>query len=180
MKYEEPKQLPDGRFFVRASNDNGSKIFTQLNGSTIINADEITLQLSSAGLQKVKSIDTDVLQDAKVHSVSWFGREIQQKTLDTAYNYSVTSDNYMNVTKSTKNPLTYYDCTKTLKDNSLLENGTVCDVLLEMVGVWFLKKTFGVQWRIVQVRDTKSVKVPQYLFEDDDEEKQGDDDEDYA
>lgn len=180
MKYEDPKQLPDGRFFARASNDNGSKIFVQLNGSTIINSDEITLQLSSAGLQKVKSIDTDVLQDAKVHSVSWFGREIQQKTLDTAYNYSVTSDNYMNVTKSTKNPLTYYDCTKTLKDSSLLENGTVCDVLLEMVGVWFLKKTFGVQWRIVQVRDTKSVKVPQYLFEDDDEEKQGDDDEDYA
>lgn len=176
MKYEEPKQLSDGRFFARASNDNGSKIFAQLNGSTIINADEITLQLSSTGLQKVKSIDTDVLQDAKVNSVSWFGREIQQKTLDTAYNYSVTSDKYMNVTKSTKNPLTYYDCNKTLKDSSLLENGTVCDVLLEMVGVWFLKKTFGVQWRIVQVRDTKSVKVPEYLFQDEEEEKQEDDD----
>ena len=176
MKYEDPKQLSDGRFFARATNDTGSKIFAQLNGSTIINADEITLQLSSTGLQKVKSIDTDVLQDAKVNSVSWFGREIQQKTLDTAYNYSVTSDKYMNVTKSTKNPLTYYDCNKTLKDSSLLENGTVCDVLLEMVGVWFLKKTFGVQWRIVQVRDTKSVKVPEYLFQDEEEEKQEDDD----
>jgi len=176
MKYEEPKQLADGRFFARASNDNGSKIVAQLNGSTIINADEITLQLSSAGLQKVKSIDTDVLQDAKVNSVSWFGREIQQKTLDTAYNYSVTSEKYMNVTKSTKNPLIYYDSNKTLKDSSLLENGTICDVLLEMVGVWFLKKTFGVQWRIVQVRDTKSVKVPEYLFQDEEEEKQEDDD----
>ena len=179
MKYEEPKQLSDGRFFARASNDNGSKIFAQLNGSTIINADEITLQLSSTGLQKVKSIDTDVLQDAKVNSVSWFGREIQQKTLDTAYNYSVTSDKYMNVTKSTKNPLTYYDSNKTFKDSSLLENGTVCDVLLEMVGVWFLKKTFGVQWRIVQVRDIKRVKVQEYLFQDDEEEKQ-DEEDDYT
>ena len=179
MKYEEPKQLSDGRFFARASNETGTKIVVQLNGSTIINSDEITLQLSSAGLQKVKTIDTNVLQDAKVHSVSWFGREIQQKTLDTAYNHSVTSDNCMNVTKSTKNPLTYYDCNKTLKDSSLLENGTVCDVLLEMVGVWFLKKTFGVQWRIVQVRDTKMVKVPEYLFQDE-EEKQEEDDEDYV
>jgi hypothetical protein len=178
MKYEEPKQLSDGRFFARASNEEGSKIFLQLNGSTIINSDEITLQLSSHGLQKVKSTDTIVLQDAKVHSLSWFGREIQQKTLDTAYNQSVTSDNCMNVTKSTKNPLTYYDCNKTLKDSSLLENGTVCDVLLEMVGVWFLKKTFGVQWRIVQVRDTKSVKVPEYLFQD--EEEKQEEDEDYA
>jgi hypothetical protein len=179
MKYEEPKQLSDGRFFARASNETGTKIVVQLNNSIIINSDEITLQLSSAGLQKVKTIDTSVLQDAKVHSVSWFGREIQQKTLDTAYNHSVTSDNYMNVTKSTKNPLTYYDSNKTLKDSSLLENGTVCDVLLEMVGVWFLKKTFGVQWRIVQVRDTKMVKVPEYLFQDE-EEKQEEDDEDYA
>jgi hypothetical protein len=179
MKYEEPKQLSDGRFFARASNETGTKIVVQLNNSIIINSDEITLQLSSAGLQKVKTIDTSVLQDAKVNSVSWFGREIQQKTLDTAYNHSVTSDNYMNVTKSTKNPLTYYDSNKTLKDSSLLENGTVCDVLLEMVGVWFLKKTFGVQWRIVQVRDTKMVKVPEYLFQDE-EEKQEEDDEDYA
>ena len=179
MKYEEPKQLSDGRFFARASNETGTKIFVQINGSTIINSDEITLQLSSVGLHKVKTIDTNVLQDAKVHSVSWFGRDIQQKTLDTAYNHSVTSDNYMNVTKSTKNPLTYYDCNKTLKDSSLLENGTVCDVLLEMVGVWFLKKTFGVQWRIVQVRDTKSVKIPEYLFQDEEDEKQ-EDDEDYA
>ena len=178
MKYEEPKQLSDGRFFARASTETGSKIFAQINGSTIINSDEITLQLSKSGSLKIKSVDNDVLQDAKVHSVSWFGREVQQKTLDTAYNHSLTSENYMNVIKSTKNPLTYYDSNKTLKDDSLLENGTVCDVLLEMVGVWFLKKTFGIQWRIVQVRDTKSVKVPVYLFEDE-EEKQGDDD-DYA
>ena len=180
MKYEEPKQLSDGRFFARASNDNGSKIFAQLNGSIIINSDEITLQLSSAGLQKVTSVDTQVLQDAKVNSVSWFGREVQQRTLDTAYNRSVTSDNYMNVIKSTKVPLVYYDSNKTLQDNSLLENGTVCDVLLEMVGVWFLKKTFGVQWRIVQVRDIKRVKVPEYLFQDDEEEEKQEDDEDYA
>jgi hypothetical protein len=85
----------------------------------------------------------------------------------------------MNVTKSTKNPLIYYDSNKILKDSSLLENGTVCDVLLEMIGVWFLKKTFGVQWRIVQVRDTKPLKVPEYLFQDEEEENQEDDD-DYA
>ena len=86
----------------------------------------------------------------------------------------------MNVIKSTKVPLVYYDSNKTLKDSSFLENGTMCDVLIEMVGVWFLKKTFGIQWRIVQVRDTKPVKVPVYLFQDEEEEKQEDDDEDYA
>jgi hypothetical protein len=179
MKYEEPKQLSDGRFFARASNDNGSKIFAQLNSSIIINSEEITLQLSKNGSHKIKTIDNDVIQDAKVHSVSWFGREVQQKTLDTAYNHSVTSEDYMNVAKSTKVPLIYYDSNKTLKDSSLLENGTVCDVLLEMVGVWFLKKTFGVQWRIVQVRDIKRVKVPEYLFQDDEEEKQ-DEEDDYT
>jgi len=178
MKYEEPKQLQDGRFFVRAFNENGSKILAQLNGSVIINSDEITLQLSKSGSDKIKTFDNDVLQDAKVYSVSWFGREVQQKTLDTAYNHSLTSENYMNVTKSTKVPLVYYDSNKTLKDSSLLENGTVCDVLLEMLGVWFLKKTFGIQWRIVQVRDSKSVKVPEYLFQDENEKQE--DDEDYA
>ena len=49
--------------------------------------------------------------------------------------------------------------------------GTVCDVLLECTGVWFLKKTYGPVWRITQVRlksPPKKPKMLQYMFQDDD------------
>jgi hypothetical protein len=176
MKYTEPKQLADGRFFVRASKDDNTRLFIQLNSSKIINSDELTLEVSSSVVSKIHQFDSEILQDAKVNSVSWFGRDVQQKTLDTAYSKSVTSDNCMNIVKSSKVPLVYYDVNKNVKNETELENGTLCDILIECVGIWFLKKTFGVQWRLVQVRDTKPIKKQVYLFEDDEEEKQDDDD----
>ena len=177
MKYTEPKQLSDGRFFVRVSKDDDTRLFIQLNSSKIINSDELTLEVANSVVSRIHQLDREILQDAKTNSVSWFGRDVQQKTLDTAYSRSVTSENCMNIVKSSKTPLVYYDINKTLKSDTELENGTVCDILIECVGIWFLKKTFGVQWRLVQVRDTRPIKKQAYLFEDEEEEKQDEEDE---
>ena len=53
-------------------------------------------------------------------------------------------------------------------DNEIL---TRCDVMLELSGLWFLKKSFGPIWRVIQVRVRGAPKAPdfpkEYLFTDD-------------
>ena len=42
-----------------------------------------------------------------------------------------------------------------------------------MTGVWFLKKSFGIVWKIVQLRIRRAPKAKyyeEYMFKDDDEE----------
>lgn len=188
-----PKQLQDGRFFVKATRDDGenARVFVQLNNTTILSEfsgdDEIILQVDESQREKLTAIDENTLRAAKELSSEWFKKDLSEKTLTAAYSKSV-SDDHMTVTKMTHkgNVLTkVYDHKKTLVENPDIEDGTLCDVLLEFTGVWFLKKTYGPVWRLVQVRlkapprKKKIVAVPDYMFEGSaSEPESGDDEED--
>ena len=54
---------------------------------------------------------------------------------------------------------------------------------LELAGMWFLKKSFGPIWRVVQVRVRAAPKAPEipkeYLFSDEPEEPEDEDPADY-
>jgi hypothetical protein len=60
---------------------------------------------------------------------------------------------------------------------------TSCDVVLELSGLWFLKKSFGPIWRILQVRVRAPPKTPElpkeYLFSDEPVDQEDDDPADY-
>jgi len=55
-----------------------------------------------------------------------------------------------------------------------LKDGCTCNLMVELSGIWFLKKNFGPIWRVAQARLVNSEKVVprKYMFEDD---TQGDD-----
>jgi hypothetical protein len=63
-----------------------------------------------------------------------------------------------------------YSHDKTEMNPDDLEEDTKCDVVVEYSGMWFLKKSFGPIWRLVQVRRRAPPKkhyTDDYLFEDD-------------
>jgi hypothetical protein len=181
MIFGQPKQIPDGRYYLKVTSEEGSKVLIQMNNVTMVtpfaSSDTITLTLKNS--DTITSIDNEVVEAAKTNSTSWFGKEVQAKTLEAAYSRSVDSNNTMNVSKATANGkvnTTAFDHTKTQIDPNTLDENTTCDILLEFSGVWFMKKTFGPIWRIVQVRLKKPVKVVTYMFKDE-EEVDGDDEE---
>ena len=88
----------------------------------------------------------------------------------------------MNV-KKMKSGTTVYSYSKDVMSPESVEEGCVCDVVLELSGIWFMQKTFGPVWRIIQIRmkrPPKKVKEPVYLFQDDDEKSDTDDEDDIA
>ena len=189
MIYGQPKKLPDGRYYLKVSTDEGNRCMVQLNNTTLVTkfseGDSVTLVLSEKGLSKINAINSNNLQEAKNNTKEWFGKEVAEKTLEAAYTPNVT-ENTMNVNKATvnKNVVTKcYDHDKSPMDVEDLEENVQCDVMVEFSGLWFLKKTYGPIWRLAQVRrkaPPKKSYPDEYLFEDSEDDHQPeDDDEDY-
>lgn len=185
MNFSEPKQLSDGRYFSRVLN----RKTVQLNGvvltTNFADNDGVTLQLTSDTLQKIKDCETAVKSSAIENSTQWFGKELSEKTITAAFS---SDSDIMNVSKSTSrgNVITKaFDTDKNPMDPNSIDANTMCDVVLEMTGVWFLKKSFGIVWKIIQLRMRRAPKpkyYEEYMFQDDEENSPEDpeDDEDYA
>ena len=199
----EPRQLSDGRFFVKCTkSDTTERVFVQLN-NTVMATDmtstepDVTICIDDRCVSRVAGVDTAAVQAAKEHSVDWFKRDLSEKTIGTAYASSLSAENAMNVTKLVlrgTDMTKVYDHERNEMDIDV-PAGTVCDALLEFTGLWFLKKSFGPVWRLVQVRlkpPPKEKKVRRtnlsYMFQDEGEEngqdggddsESGDDDDEY-
>lgn len=60
---------------------------------------------------------------------------------------------------------------------ALVPGTTRCDIIVELSGLWFLKKSFGPVWRVVQARLKKTSTFPStYIFEGEDDDATDDDD----
>lgn len=169
MKFADPQKLQDGRYFVKTRNDDGSRVFVQLNKVKLLTpfaeGDDVTIHTDKS----FDDFDTEIMTAAKENSTAWFGREVQSKTIEAAYQKSVTNQT-MNVNKFAN--LKAFDAQKDPLDPNELLADTMCDCVVELVGLWFLKKTFWAYWKLVQVRKKKDPKpnvYETYLFKDDEE-----------
>ena len=177
MIYGSPKKLPDGRYYLKVQTDEGNRCMIQLNNTTLLTkfseGDEVTLSLTEKSVEKIITINRHNLESAKEHSQEWFGKEVSEKTLETAYTPSL-SDDTMIVGKATvhKNIVTKcYDHEKNSVDLDTVEEGVKSDVMVEFSGLWFMKKTYGPIWRIAQMRlkaPPKKIYPDEYLFNDSD------------
>lgn len=168
-----PKKTQDGRYYVKPN----EKKLVQLNGVKIVSVsqDSMTLALDDAAQKSVSDVDALVLSSAKENCELWFSRVVAEKTLETAYTKSF-SDGTMNVTKPEYHKV--YRLRETVGDAELVE-GTACDVVLELSGISFTKKTYSPVWKIVQTRLKEPPKKKyheEYLFQDDEPVEVSDDD----
>ena len=123
------------------------------------------------------TIDAELLAKAKESKVEWFGKELSDETITNAFQASVT-DGVLGASLVSikgqvatlafdrqKNPLALED----------VAAGSQCDALVELAGLWFLKKSFGPIWRVVQVRVRTGAQAPNFpkecLFTDEVEDE---------
>ena len=160
MEYGKPVKLQDGRYFVRISNKDGSRVLKQLNNTEVHehNCYKVSSDLSD--------YDNQMVSQAEVCSEEWFGKKIDIESLKRAFDSSV-SANMLEappVPRKTK----VFDCDRNEVALDVLVPGAKCDIIVELSGIWFLKKSFGPVWRLVQARLKKQSTFPQkYIFEDD-------------
>ena len=186
--YTAPKKLEDGRYYIKASHDNGKPIFVQLNNvilaSKFSEADNVIVEL--ADTNSVTSLDDGNKVAAKENSQEWFGKTMSEKTIDAGYVSGLNGNTFtVQKVRSKGKVLTKaFDHTKEPIDTADLDEGAKCDVVVEFSGLMFMKKSFSPIWRIVQVRlrsPPKKHYTDEYLFEDDQEaDSPSEDDEDFV
>lgn len=165
MIYDKLTKGEDGLYHVRAFTDDHKRHFVQLNDVTITDVgEELVLDVTS---DKVNAIHDLNIQNAIDNSQEWFGKNLAEKTLRSAYTREDTlSADRIPGTK-------VFDHEKSAVDFDTLAPGETCSVIVEFAGLWFAKKAFGPSWNVVQVRKRQPEEkfdesYPEdYMFEDD-------------
>jgi hypothetical protein len=181
MLFGTPAKLPDGRYFLKLSQDDKSRVTLQLNNVTYsTNENTVTIAAPSSALTLFSDIDEQIVAQAKASKVEWFGKEVSDDTVTSAYQKSLNPESELSASFARvkgKVVTMFYDTQKTPVET--IEPGTKVDVLIEIVGLIFLKRTFEPVWNVLQVRvrAEPKPKIPrEYLFKDDpvDEEEEVD------
>lgn len=180
MEFGVPQKLPDGRRFLKVS---GCVI--QLNGAKIqegLAAPNITLDVPESLHEKISAIDEAVVAKAKEAKLEWFGADLKDETIQGAYQTSLTDGSISAGLAKVRGEVVtkVFDSKKQEVELASVGENTQCDVIVELAGLWFLKKSFGAVWRIVQARVRAAPAPPafptQYMFEDEIVDEQAEDD----
>ena len=180
MEYGTPQKLPDGRYFLKIS---GAR--HQVNGLIL----QDSLAAKSVNFKTDSNIfsviDEEILTQAKQSKQEWFGKDLSDETILNAYQESVTDGVLVASLATIKGQVATvaFDTRKNPVELQDIQPEMTCDCVLELSGLWFLKKSFGPIWRVIQVRVRAPPKAPEipkdYLFSDDPEEPEADDPADY-
>jgi hypothetical protein len=171
MKYAQPVKLPDGRYFLKISNDSGEKFFHQVN-SVVFSAGEqnqVNLKIPE-NVSLFSDVDEQIVSQAKESKVSWFGKEVSDETVVSAYQKSINPDGILEASFATIRGdivTTAYDSQKNQIDIKSLGENIQVDLWLELTGLVFSKRSFEPIWKVIQVRTKGSPKFPrEYMFSD--------------
>lgn len=172
MEFGDPKKLPDGRYFLKIGGATH-----QLNGLILqgtLATKSVNFGVSDSDL--FTKIDDEIVEKAKQSSVAWFSKELSAETITNAYQESVTDSVLGASLASVKGEIvtTAFDSQKNPVELSAVADGSKCDVILELAGLWFLKKSFGPVWRVLQVRvrgAARPAPPKEYMFSDEPEDE---------
>jgi hypothetical protein len=181
MEYGKPVKIPDGRYYLKVS-DGGQRVFFQLNklDAPSFDTKNVVLKLDPNQHFTVHKYQEEIINKAVESSEEWFSRVIPAETIKKAFQSALTSDSQFEVSLATVNGVvctTFFGADRQPKD--IQSEWKKVDVLIELCGVWFLKKSFGPIFKIVQVKENKPApnRYPsEYLFKDDPEPEENPDD----
>ncbi len=172
MEYGTPVKLQDGRYFIRITGADKGRVLKQINGAEVQESNCFKIPVS------LSDFDEEILNQAEKCSEEWFGgKKFDREILKNAYDSSVAAGIFEAPLAKKAGSVIAKVFDKDRKEISpeVLVPGTQCDILVELSGLWFVKKSFGPVWRVIQVRLKKESTFPSsYMFKDD-EHSDGDD-----
>jgi len=169
MEYGKPQKLPDGRYFLRISGKTQQVNSLVLQDS--LETKTVKFKVPEGSSDIFKTIDEELLAQAKASKVEWFGKELSDETILNAFQESVT-DGILDASLATVKgqvTTTAFDTQKNPVELQAVKTESKCDLVLELAGLWFLKKSFGPIWRVLQVRVRGVAAAPtpkEYMFTD--------------
>lgn len=170
VTYDSPVRLADGRYFAKASLDSGGPVYVSMVDTQVGDlSDQTDLTLKVTNKTGINEWDEVFVKDAVVHSAKWFNKEISEDVIRGYFQSSLDGtdlDVQPSVDAKGKVNMAFFDQNKEIIQS--VEPGTRCNVLLQFDGLWFLRKTFGPVWRLVQLRVKRVAEPVKYLIQDED------------
>lgn len=177
MEYSQPIKIPDGRYYLKVSKG-GERVFYQLNkvqlaDDSLFSAKNLSFQMNEMSQSIIAAVEQELVGQAASSKLDWFGKEISDETIFKAYQSALEGPIFQAplATVNGKNVAVAYDSQKTAVDLETIQKGATLDILVELAGLWFLKKSFGPIFRIAQIRVAsqpvqKKTFPTEYLFDD--------------
>ena len=172
LSFAPPVKQTDGSYFVKITAQDGSPVYiTQSNSKLKSMSDtEVVFTLSDSSV--ISSWDANMIAEAVLNSSTWFNKEISVDVITTYYQSSFDDSTGILETvpalRKGKPDVGMFDTAK--NPVKTIEAGTVCNVLLQLDGLWFLRKTFGPIWKTSQMRIKKTVTQAPCMVQDEDDE----------
>lgn len=174
INYGDPVKLQDGRYFVKATT-NDSPVFVTVNNARSTTPlpwapdTDIVLSLSGADVETLKQWDATFVKDATENSAKWFQRDIGEDVISSYYQSALdesTVEVQADLDKKGRVQVNFFDHANNIVD----QFDGQCRMLLKFDGLWFLRKTFGPVWKVVQCKMRKVSAPVKCLIQDDDED----------
>lgn len=128
----------------------------------------------------IKTLDEDVLGKAKENSVEWFKKDLSESDIKKLYNPQLkVQKTYPPLFKvkipcdSKNNPCcTIFDIHKNILDVKNIDKHLDVSAVIELTGIYFVAKQFGLSWKLLQLMIHPKVKLSNYAFIDSDEDEE--------
>ena len=160
MEFETPVRLADGRYFARVTGQETVCIPNVTFGERLA---ETEIRLKDAS--KILAYTDRLVEAAVQNSKAWFNKEIAPEVIASYYQSGYDAQTGALEVEGADRTV----CFSAAKDIiESIDQGAQCTVLLQFEGLWFLRKTFGPVWKLVQAR-VKPVPEPvKCLIQDED------------
>ena len=169
LTFEPIVKNEQGEYHVKVTSVDGGPVFHQVNNVSLsVHKDQNEATLTG-DVSSVSAFNDSILAYANEHSEEWFGRKVAEATLVRAF--QTDDDDTLTVDVNSDMSVKYFSQEKELKDSAdLLQEDLYTHVILELQGLWFVKKNFGPVWRLTQVKDApappKKSPYDEYMFQD--------------
>lgn len=130
-------------------------------------------------METIKVLDEVMLKAAHENSAEWFGKKMAPEVLGEFYRKLVKPSNnpLFAPTMKLKIPLVngeistqVFDESKAPKTMDYVTKGTSCRLIIELGSIWFINKSFGVSWKVLQMAVvSRPRRMETFAFVDDDD-----------
>jgi len=171
--------LEDGVKEVAVRADDGKPLLVTLKGAQVVSVDdELLFKIDDETVAQCEDV---VLAKAKESKMAWFGKEIADSRLESAFTSSFSLDeNILSVHKAEM--VRVYDAKRELLEDKELVKDDVVDVVVQLRSVQFLQKSFETEWVLHQAKfksepkpKKAAVDFSDCLFEEEPEEEEEED-----
>ena len=154
MDFTTVKKLEDGSFYSSIKTEGGTPYTIRLNNVTLsegeLSGTEDVWFTLGDNCEQLSNAEETILKSVKADPVRWFNKKVRETTIDSSWRSCISSTNQIPVTVSPTVKI-FNKNTKTIREETVEQN-TMCDIIIQVQGVSFLRRNFGGLLKLQQVQ----------------------------